>query len=139
MAKIHVWLKIFLMVLLIFSCEKTKHPVEDVYVNIYIDLSDPQYFNLTATGNPVYITGGVKGIIVMRTSNYDFVAFDRNCPYQAEKKIAVKITGDNLYARCDSCKSKFLMYDGSVVNGPSKYPLKSYQTSLTSNVLHIYN
>ncbi len=135
----------FLMVLwisLVFSCDKNQSQIPNVYVDIYIDLTDPLYSDLQIPGNYVYITGGVNGIIVYRSSSDEFSAFERTCPYDPDcGKVFVDQAN---YTAVDTvcCGSTFsLLLDGTVTKGPSPYPLKKYQCSydLNSNILRITN
>ena len=38
--------------------------IRDVYVNIEIPLNQPEFSELNAIGNSIFISGGVKGIII---------------------------------------------------------------------------
>jgi hypothetical protein len=127
---------------LVLSCDKNKSQIPNVYVDIYIDLTDPLYSDLQVPGNFVYITGGVNGIILYRSSMDEFNAFERTCPYDPD---CGKVTVDeSSYTAIDTvcCGSEFtLLNDGMVTQGPSQFPLKSYYCSydLNSNILHITN
>lgn len=139
MSKVLFLTRIGISCILLFACIETESPVDNVFVDIHIDLSDPQYFDLTGVNNPVYITGGIKGLIVMKTADSKYIALERNCPYQAEKKIAVTLETDKSYAKCSSCGSRYLVQSGSVLTGPSQFALKTYRTSINGNLLHITN
>jgi len=146
-------LKIILLVALvfIFSCKKKKNssitnPNQvNVRVDIYIYKSSPEFFDLLVVGGSIYKAGGVSGIIIYRVAqnetNGDFVAFERNCPYEGgtNTKAIVKIQSDKITAKDTICGSKFYITNGSVINGPSAYPLKAYNTTYDGSVLHIYN
>ncbi len=147
MKHIHLFIKSSIVVLtllsvLVLSCDKNKSQIPNVYVDIYIDLTDPLYSDLQLPGNFVYITGGVNGIILYRSSSDEFNAFERTCPYDPD---CGKVTVDeSSYTAIDTvcCGSEFsLLLDGTVTQGPSQFPLKSYYCSydLNSNILHITN
>ncbi len=125
-----------------FSCNSEIDDIPVVYVDIQIDLNDPNYNNLRAIGNFVYITGGVNGIILYRKSFDEFNAFERTCPHDPDcgKVFADEI---NLIAKDTiCCGSEFtLMINGAVSKGPSKFPLREYSTiyNKNSNILWITN
>lgn len=124
-----------------FFCKKDNSGgIPNVAVNIYIYTTDPSFVNLNVIGGWVYITGGVKGIVVYRKNNDEFMAYERNCTYKPELSCArINVDASNIMAEDTCCGSKFVLTDGSVVNGPASFPLKKYQTKYEGNSLHIYN
>lgn len=138
--------KLYLLFLIITilplaSCKKDKYdPIPEPYVNFYLNISSTLYLNLTTVGGWENITGGYKGIIVYRKSTEEFMAFERACPHDWQVDsgyISVDATG--LKMKCKSCQSEFLIIDGSVLSGPSKYSLKAYKTEYDGQYLHVYN
>ena len=127
---------------LIFSnCRKDEeNSIPIVAVDIYIYTADPSFINLNAVGGWVYITGGVRGILVYRKSVSEFMAYDRNCTYQSNDVCAtVIVDNSNIIAEDTCCNSKFSMVDGSVIQAPAALPLKAYNNTFNGTVLHIYN
>src|SRR3954470_4965228 len=92
-----------------FSCRKdTNNTVPIVAVDIYIYTSNPSFINLNPVGGWVYITGGVRGIIVYRKSSSEFIAYDRNCTYHSNDVCAtVVVDNTNIIATDTCCHSKF--------------------------------
>jgi len=102
--------------------------------------TNPEFINLNAVGGWIYVTGGSRGIIVYKSSNNEFKAYDRHCTYDSGNSCALVSTEvTNITAKDDCCGSKFLLSDGSVIQGPANLPLKQYQTSFDGSVLHIFN
>lgn len=145
-------LKIVLLFALAFSlsCKKNKDVVNNpnqvnTNVNLYIDKNTPEFFPLQVAGGWIYKAGGVSGVIVYRVAqnetNGDFVAFERNCPHEGgtNTNAFVKVQSDNISAKDTICGSKFYITNGTVINGPSVYPLRQYSTSYDGQTLHIYN
>ena len=132
---------IFLVVASGFYCKKdNNNSVPNTAVDIYLYTSNPSFVNLNPIGGWVYITGGVRGILIYRKSSSEFMAYDRNCTYQPNDACAtIYVDATNIMATDTCCNSKFSMYDGSVLNGPAGLPLKQYHTAFDGNVLHIYN
>ncbi|MES2139430.1 MAG: hypothetical protein V4511_06955 [Bacteroidota bacterium] len=131
----------FVIVISIAACKKdTNNGVPITPVDIYLYTNNPSFVNLYGVGGWVYITGGVRGILVYRKSPSEFMAYDRNCTYQSSDACAtVVVDATNILATDTCCHSKFSMYDGSVTQGPAGLPLKAYNTTFDGNVLHIYN
>lgn len=123
------------------SCKKdTIDVVPNVYVNIYIYTTDPEFVNLNAVGGWVYITGGSRGIVVYRNSIEEFMAYDRHCTYEPINSCArIEMEQSNITAVDSCCGSKFVITDGSVITGPASLPLKRYQAKLEGSTLHIFN
>lgn len=132
--------KILSLLLIVFlssnySCKNKNDAIPDVYVNIEINLNNPDYFPLQQVGNHVYITGGVKGIIVYRKSYDEFIALERTCPHDPD--IGRVFVDEDNHAAEDTigCGSRFsLLVDGMVTEGPSKFPLKLYHTVYYENM-----
>ena len=123
------------------GCRKdTNNTVPAVAVDIYIYINNPSFINLNAVGGWVYVTGGVRGIIVYRKSTSEFMAYDRNCTYQSSDPCAtIVVDNTNIIATDTCCHSKFSIYDGSVLQAPAGLPLKQYSTTFDGTTIHIYN
>lgn len=130
-----------LMVLLPLSCGKdSRHPVPDVYLDFPpINIESTQYLELNSIGGWAYFTGGFKGVIIYRVSYDEFRAFDRACPYHPFEECAIVRVTDPPLATDTCCGSTFLLLDGSPVEGPSRHPLKQYQTSFNYPYLSVTN
>jgi nitrite reductase/ring-hydroxylating ferredoxin subunit len=139
--KLFLSLTAFLILLSLGGCKKDgDNGVPITPVDIYLYTNNPSFVNLNGVGGWVYITGGVRGILVYRKSPSEFMAYDRNCTYQSSDACAtVVVDATNILATDTCCHSKFSMYDGSVTQAPAGLPLKAYNTTYDGNVLHIYN
>lgn len=139
-----ILIKIFSLVFFTFSsCKK-----EDIipYVRFYeqIDLNLPKYQNVKIPGNYMYLSNeyfGYNGVILYCVSTNEYMAYERNCPHDAQKANAILDVIDSLCLMvCRDCGSRFFLIDGLKLDGPSKYSVKTYQTSLSiNNILDIYN
>ena len=132
---------LFLVAILITPrCKKDKDEIPYVYVNFYINTTSTQYIGLNTIGGYEYITGGVRGIIVYHRSVDEFMAYERDCPYQPSNSCAqVEVDQSAIMAVDSCCGSEFLLLDGSVVKGPATIMLKQYQTSFDGTTLHVFN
>ena len=131
-----------LSILFIFSTCNTKDDyIQEVYVNINVDLNLPEYSNLQASGNSIFIDGGVEGIIIYHGVGNYYKVYDRNCSYEPSLTCSVIDSVNTGFAYCGCCPSMFsLEEDGVTRNGPALLPLKSYNLSLgNNNILRIFN
>jgi nitrite reductase/ring-hydroxylating ferredoxin subunit len=140
-------LKIFFLsagLISVFSCKKdsTQTDIPNTLVDYYVYLSQPQYSSLNTVGNWMYISAGVRGIVVYHRAPDEFIALERNCTYQSGNSNAiVSVDSTNVFLHDTSCGSKFYITDGSVANAPATVPLKQYHASYnaSSQTVHIYN
>ena len=136
---------LFVLISLFFfagvRCKKTEDEIPMVNVYFDVSLNDPNFTDLNAVGGWVYVTGGVKGIIIFRKSMTEFVSYERNCPYTPNASCArVAVQADNVTAKDTCCGSVFSLVDGGAVSqGPSTRPLKQYSTILNGYTLHVEN
>jgi len=130
-----------LSILFTFSTCNTKDDyIQEVYVNINVDLNLPEYSNLQASGNSIFIDGGVEGIIIYHGVGNYYKVYDRNCSYEPSLTCSVIDSVNTGFAYCGCCPSMFsLEEDGVTRNGPALLPLKSYNLSLDNNILRIFN
>jgi nitrite reductase/ring-hydroxylating ferredoxin subunit len=132
---------LLIFLLLTPQCKKDKQDeIPYVYVNFYINTTSTQYLGLNNIGGYVYVTGGVRGILIYRRSTDEFMAYERNCPYQPSNTDAnVEVDQSAVIAVDSSCGSQFLLLDGSIVQGPATIFLKQYHTSFDGTTLHVFN
>jgi hypothetical protein len=116
-------------------------------VNLSINLTNQQYVNLRSPNGAVTVpvqgpagAGGVKGVIVVRQSNSNYLAFERNCPYQPYSACSTVSLdrSSRLFMRDSCCNSQFDL-QGQITGGPTSRPLRQYATSLQGNILLITN
>ncbi|MEA3450631.1 MAG: hypothetical protein U9Q83_01865 [Bacteroidota bacterium] len=131
----------FSLMLSTIYCKSPENKIPYVFVDITINLDKPEYFELNAIGNYIYVYGGVSGIVVYRDSRDVFIAYERACPYDPECGRVVVIA--NEYKLVDTCcGSEFsLTLDGAVLKGPSELSLRKYKTYYypNTNELRILN
>jgi len=98
-------------------------PIDDlipnVPVNIELNLSDIDNLALQQIGGFVYLDGGVRGIILIRTSFDTYEAMDRNCTYQPTSSQAiVSMDSSGFFMEDKSCQSTFNL-SGIPTGGPA--------------------
>ena len=123
------------------SCESNRGQVipyvkVDVYLFLYADLAG------MGIGSSKLIAGhGANGIVLYRSSDLEFYAYDRTCTLWPEHTAAV-VEDSTFFGvfECPECKSTYLLMNGAEPNsGPATYPLVEYHTSIRGDVLHIFN
>ena len=129
-ASVKLSLYLLIISLLISSCHSKDGNckyIEEVYVDILVDLSLPQYSDLQIIGNSIFIEGGVEGIIIYRGNGNYYKIYDRNCSYEPCLTCSVIDSVDGVAAYCGCCDSAFLLeQDGTPGNSPALLPLKEY-------------
>ena len=122
------------------SKEEKKNEIPVVAVNFMINPNSTEYLELNGVGGTVTVTGGYRGIIIYRKSISEFMAFERACPYDWDVTTArVELEASGMTAICPSCKSRYILLDGTPYEGPTHYALKQYQTQYDGNLLYIFN
>jgi nitrite reductase/ring-hydroxylating ferredoxin subunit len=123
------------------SCGGYEHPtIPSVPVNFDIYPNEVSYLNLNYIGGHEYFKGGVSGVVVYRIGDWEFSAFDRACPHDWEDPDSwIWVEDDGITLKCQKCGSLFNILDGSVIIGPSKYPLKQYYTKYDGWRLRVHS
>lgn len=130
-----------LAILFFISCSEEAPRDEIPYTtfdDIYIQLNLPQYNDLSFNGGYIYLSEGLRGIILYRENATTYHAFERTCsyrPYEAGATIDVHASG--LYLFDPSCKSTFSFDSGNPTGGPAQLPLREYTTELSGSTLII--
>lgn len=128
-----------LLCVLSWSCRRDNGQVPLVPVNMQININQPDFFNLSVVTGWVYVTGGSRGIIVYRKSQTEFIALERNSSYNPAQGCAVTVNADGIIISDPCSDSKWLITDGSVMQGPASAPLQNYNTDFQDPILYISN
>ena len=131
---------ILITALLLSSCVNKDDYVCNTYINIDLDLSLPEYSDLTALDNSIFIEGGCAGIIIYHFATNEYKVYDRNCSYEPSLACSFIDSVNSAVAYCGCCSSAFLLsQDGAAANAPALLPLKMYNWNLTNDILRISN
>jgi nitrite reductase/ring-hydroxylating ferredoxin subunit len=153
-SKIAIFLLFVSIFIFVESCRKKNDVIPDVYVDFYMDINDPEFFDLLAitgwdtvnykTNNWGQDAAGFdnNGIIVYRALLDQFYAYDRTCPHDYfvnHKSVKVKV--DGIFAICPDCGTQYALPNGGTPtkNSIGKYPLKNYKTSFNGQYIHVWN
>jgi nitrite reductase/ring-hydroxylating ferredoxin subunit len=139
----------------ICSCSSDSVDINDIVPYRKIDVNlNLDYHNELTNNTAIYFDDvygqqvGYKnhGIIVFR-ANDQYYAYDATCTNDVESIEHVELNDPDDQdawegvAVCPVCKSEFLIQNGAfpINESVAKYPLKSYRTSKSGNMLRIYN
>jgi hypothetical protein len=132
------------IIVMIGACNKKDDPnnpngyIPNVPVNFYINPNTIDYIPAGSWRN--YDNEGHRGVIIYRIDQFNFMAYERTCPYDPDKPCAQVEVDPSSFTLIDSCcMSRYNIIDGMPVSGPSSIPLKQYFTEFDGNLLHIYN
>jgi hypothetical protein len=112
----------------------------NVGVNLNIDLSLPQYSQLTFAGNSVYISGiGNAGVIVASTGA-DFYAWDASDPNHTPNSCSALVP-NGLFGTCGCGDENTYNFVTGAPEGNSnlRCALKNYRVEKSGNNLLIFN
>lgn len=98
------------------------------------------YSGLNHVGGYEYFTGGHRGVVVIRLSLTDFIAFERTCPCDNNSRVEVSDTYGSMVLECPTCHSLFSVndYGNSMTGSVTQCPLYRYETSYNGGTLYIY-
>ncbi len=134
------WLWLLLPLWLLSACGDSRCHVPIGNATFTIDPNSAMYSQLNHVGGYMYFTGGHRGVIVIRTSYTDFLAYERTCPLDTTAAVAISDEWGSVALECPACHSLFLVdADGSPANG-SATPCSLFQYSTTYNngLLYVY-
>lgn len=140
------------LVVVLYSCDNDDPPPIDVgYVNFQIYPNSTEYIQLNNVGGWAYVTANEpsRGIIIYRMSIDEFRAYERTpthkpdscCVYYENYAECTRlIVDESAFFALDTCSgTKYLLLDGSIVEGPASYPMIQYNTQYDGEILYVYN
>lgn len=136
----------------LFSCGKNDNPpIEVGYVNFQIYPNSTEYLQLNNVGGWAYVAANKpsRGIIIYRLSIDEFKAFERTPTYKPDSCCVIYeniaectrlIVDASAFFAIDTCAgTKYLLFDGSIVEGPASYPMVQYNTRFDGETLFVFN
>lgn len=131
---------VFVSALFLFvSCDKENEKSEIPYVLVSFVIY-PNTIDFIPEGGYVTTSGGYRGLIIYRPFSDQFMVFERTCPYDPLEDNARVIVEDNGVIAVDTvCGSRFLLTDGSPIEGPARRALKQYRSRYDGYSLQVSN
>jgi hypothetical protein len=123
------------------SCSDRSQMLNQISFSINVNVFEPAFFDLTVPTGWVYYNGNTVDLIIYRNDLDVFSAFDARSTHNPSNPCYVKVNADNVTIS-DTCSgSKWLLSDGSLINGPAQYNLLKYNADYNSvtGYLHLYN
>ena len=130
---------ILLIVMVSCNLDNGQGAIPYVPVNISLNLQNVDFQPLSIDGGFVYVTGGVKGILVYRENSASYLAFERSCTYEPNSDCARIRMDSSLLFMIDTCCSSQFNLEGNVLSGVAPYALRQYSSSLNGTTLNINN
>lgn len=108
--------------------------------NFSIEPNSAYYSSLNNVGGYLYLTGGHRGVVVVRTAYDQFLAYDRTCPHDNSSAVEVSDDWGSALLQCPTCHSRFVVEsDGMPIEGSAtSCPLYQYSTTYTGGLLYVY-
>ena len=132
---------LLLAVLLVAACGKeTVCNVPFGLTNFTLDPNSAYYSGLNNVGGYMYLTGGYRGVIVVRIARDQFVAYERTCPEDGTSAVEVSPDWGSALLECPTCHSCFITEtDGLPMEGSvTLCPLYQYATTYSDGLLYVY-
>lgn len=115
----------------LISCSSKSNDPAPTGIDFTLDLTLAANAALTADGGSI----SQQGVIVVRVSAGNFVAYERSCTHQGTP-VNYETASKNFV--CPNHGSTFDI-NGSVTKGPATKALTKYNTSLTGNSLRVFS
>ncbi|MCF7559842.1 hypothetical protein L3X39_04265 [Sabulilitoribacter multivorans] len=112
----------------------------NIGVNLTIDLSLPQYSQLTFAGNSVYIANAGNAGIIVASTGADFYAWDAADPNHTPNACSA-LTPNGLFGTCGCDDDNTYNFVTGTPEGNSglRCALKNYRVEKNGNILLIFN
>ena len=129
-----------LSLMLLASCAKDHCHTSIGATNFYVEPNSATHAGLNNVGGYEFLTGGHRGVVVVRTAYDDFVAYDRTCPEDNTTKVDFASGWEGTILECPVCHTRFNVYaDGAPLDGGKTVcPLYEYGTTYDGYRLYVY-
>lgn len=104
------------------------------------DPNSAAYSGLNHVGGYEYFTGGHRGVVVVRLSLTEFMAFERTCPCDNDSRVVVSSDYGAQVLECPTCHTLFSTnnYGNPMDGAATRCPLYQYSTRYTGGILYVY-
>jgi len=112
----------------------------DIGVNLTIDLTLPQYSQLTFAGNSIYIPNEGNAGIIVASTGADFFAWDASDPNHAPSACSALVpSGLNGTCGCDDGNTYNFVTGTPAGDDGLRCALRNYRVQQSGNTLLIFN
>ncbi|CAN5139102.1 hypothetical protein BH23BAC1_BH23BAC1_00950 [soil metagenome] len=128
----------FILLFVISACDRDHFDNElpYAYVEITINTNNLQYDDLRIRGF-TYISGGLRGIVILRDDFGNLKAFDRACPFQPENPCGLIEVAVSRFHMLDPCCNSTFNLQGIPTGGPAINRMREYFTFVDGDFLTI--
>ena len=108
--------------------------------NFSIRPNEAEYYGLNNPGGYLYLTGGHRGIVVVRLAYDRFVAFERTCPEDNSTPVEISSDWGSSLLECPKCHSCFVVENDGIPldDAATSCPLYQYNTIYSGGELWVY-
>lgn len=121
--------------------EIRKNPyLPDLNFSMRLDLSLPEYNQLNFPGNHYSsYSYGINGVVIYNLNNDQYMAFELTDPNHIPSECSyLTVSGTEAECKCEDGNT-YTIITGQQLSGEGGYPLKSYRTVKSGNVLVVSN
>ncbi|MCF6351156.1 MAG: Rieske 2Fe-2S domain-containing protein [Flavobacteriaceae bacterium] len=113
-------------------------PYKLVDFTVNLNLSEGINLN-TNGGQDQFLNQGLKGVLIIRRSDTNFIAFEMACPH-LDLQDCSRMTVGSLFMTCPCDEERFqLLDDGVAENGNISQNLRNYNVIRSGDILRITN
>ena len=128
----------FSLIILIFlgfvacSDDSDAYIIPNVYVREEVVLSNQEALPLRFDGGVIYISGGVRGLMIYKQNATTYRAYDRACPNNPSASCELLKADISRVFMQDSCCGSQFSWEGTYMGGPAKGNPREYATAVVS-------
>lgn len=133
------------------NCDDSRQVTENIprgLVNTILDLNLASNMHLNNVGTFSYISGGVKGVLIIHDYDDSWYAFERTCAFEPTRNCSqIWVDSVNIQLKCgtynagsfEPCCESTYMFSGFPTKGPAAGRLAQYYITRNGNLLQVYN
>ncbi len=134
---------ILLLMFTIVGCDRCNRSqlLPEVSFAFTININEPSYFDLSVATGYLYFDGGTVKLIIYRINQEEFNVYDARSTHNPDDPCICVVDDDHVFIKDPCGDSKWLLTDGTIVEGSASQNLLQYNYTFDSatGVLYFYN
>jgi uncharacterized protein YuzB (UPF0349 family) len=134
---------ILLLMFTIGGCDRCNRSqlLPEVSFAFTININEPSYFDLSVATGYLYFDGGTVKLIIYRINQEEFNVYDARSTHNPDDPCICVVDDDHVFIKDPCGDSKWLLTDGTIVEGSASQNLLQYNYTFDSatGVLYFYN
>jgi hypothetical protein len=134
---------ILLLMFTIGGCDRCNRSqlLPEVSFAFTININEPSYFDLSVATGYLYFDGGTVKLIIYRINQEEFNVYDARSTHNPDDPCICIVDDDHVFIKDPCGDSKWLLTDGTIVEGSASQNLLQYNYTFDSStgVLYFYN